>query len=982
MSSLESLRHHPLGQFLDRHRHRGSPSETTMSGTKGELKGKWKVPDEQYGEFLNHLHDYIFLKKLRPLNLVEQARPSDQPKPLLIDLDFKWSEEFGLIRRFEEDQVSSFISMIVEGLNTFFDLNRYTELRFFVSLRPQPYLEKKKVKDGIHIQCPDITLVNTKQKALRAWLLEKRAVKESFEATEFGNDEDDVYDEAMLRKQAWFFYGESKATLPPYSLKWVYSFNPDTQELSVSTGEEYTPRQLMEILSVRYNVDDDDNDVREEQKDVFDEYVRGPATAVGGGAAAAARTAAAPTAVEGAEGDAVGDGGGGRTTEEIGVVVPAEHDMDELSMARVITLTCLSPARAESYGTWMEVGWCLYNIDSSEEMFDTWLQFSAKSAKSSENNIAELRRAWMRGFSRNTAGSRLTLRSLHYWARQDNPDAYAKLIEDDHIRYTQYKVEDTHFHLAKLLQRVYNERFCASVEQRRTEWYVYDQYIHSWRHTNQGMELREKLSSEVADLVVQARNRLKKKGWDDYCRQQSPAAAATGAMVVDEDWYKRWAMTTDGERFQALLKLEKHLYASDFKSSVMKEASELFCEEDFLNKLNMNGLAFVCKNGVLDLRTEVEDPAHPGQKRLQVVFRPGKPDDWMSFLGGRNFPESEPLEYHPYDPNEPKQKELADFLAKLFPRADLRAYVIRLMASCLEGMNREQCYYTFIGVGGNGKSKLVELMRLTFGDYCSSLQATALTRKRPESGAANPDIIAIKNKRFIYLQEPDDKEPLNTSRMKQFSGEDIVEARGLFEDQQRFRITGKLFMMCNRLPPITTMDKGTWRRIRVIPFESKFVDSSDPDLAAGRPGFFPRDNDLDKKLREWREPFISLLVHIYEKEYCVRGLEPVPAIVISESEKYKENFDAFGKFRADRVRKEAGASTEFAKINRIYNQWMKEIADTIPGKRLSANELKVRLEEEFGTPEGGKRYRHCLVFGSDEDAEAYDRGEWVDTDSV
>ena len=77
--------------------------------------------------------------------------------------------------------------------------------------------------------------------------------------------------------------------------------------------------------------------------------------------------------------------------------------------------------------------------------------------------------------------------------------------------------------------------------------------------------------------------------------------------------------------------------------------------------------------------------------------------------------------------------------------------------------------------------------------------------------------------------------------MKQFSGEDVVEARGLFEDQQRFRITGKLFMMCNRLPPIHAMDRGTWRRIRVLLFGSKFVDKSDPELKIGRPNVFPRD---------------------------------------------------------------------------------------------------------------------------------------------
>jgi hypothetical protein len=42
---------------------------------------------------------------------------------------------------------------------------------------------------------------------------------------------------------------------------------------------------------------------------------------------------------------------------------------------------------------------------------------------------------------------------------------------------------------------------------------------------------------------------------------------------------------------------------------------------------------------------------------------------------------------------------------------------------------------------------------MALGDYTSSLQSTAMTRKRPDAGAANPDIMAIRNKRFIYMAE-------------------------------------------------------------------------------------------------------------------------------------------------------------------------------------------------------------------------------------
>jgi len=323
----------------------------------------------------------------------------------------------------------------------------------------------------------------------------------------------------------------------------------------------------------------------------------------------------------------------------------------------------------------------------------------------------------------------------------------------------------------------------------------------------------------MADLVVRARMRLKKKGWDAHCSMNN---AGEGSVPPDEDWLKAWSPTPDGQRFQGLHKVEKHLYQQDFKGGIMRAATELFHEEDFANKLNVNPNLFVCANGVLDLRCQVKDPA-TGLLKNKVIFREGRPDDYMSQLGGRIYPICDAFDYVPYNPDDPKLKELMDFLKMIFLEPDLLSYMIRLMASCLEGNNREQCYYTFIGCGGNGKSKIVDLMRYTFGEYCSSLQATALTRKRPDSGAANPDIISIKNKRFIYLQEPDDSEPLNTSRMKQFSGEDVVEARGLFEDQQRFRISGKLFMMCNKHPPVHSMDRGTWRRIRAIPFNSKFV---------------------------------------------------------------------------------------------------------------------------------------------------------------
>jgi len=206
----------------------------------------------------------------------------------------------------------------------------------------------------------------------------------------------------------------------------------------------------------------------------------------------------------------------------------------------------------------------------------------------------------------------------------------------------------------------------------------------------------------------------------------------------------------------------------------------------------------------------------------------------------------------------------------------------------------------------------------------------------------------------------------------------MVEARALYGDQEKFVIMGKLFMMCNKLPPVTTMDRGTWRRIRVIEFVSKFVLPDHPEYLAGRPNVFLMDPMLDKKLRSWREPFLALLVHIYETEYIPFGLNPVPAAVMQASDKYKENFDIYARFRSERVREPVTLEEKMKcraepittnKIKTIVSAWKKEAR-----VELNSQDVINRLTEEFGEPVNGKEWPTIQVFGSDEGATDWDMG--------
>jgi P4 family phage/plasmid primase-like protien len=923
---------HELRKFLEAHRATVG-SQATMTGMGKENNGKWFIPDSEYPKFFDLLHDYLFIKKLRTLNLVEQPSTTG-PKPLLIDLDFKFSTEKSLARTITIPQIQNFCRMMMEGIRTFFAVDGYEVIRFFILQRPAPYQDKGVRKDGVHIEAPDLALSNDKQKVLRNWMLSQNAVTECFSEAEYCNKDDDIYDESMTRKQGWLLFGESKPNIPTYEVMSVYSYTPDGAQWSEEPTENYNNRELMELLSIRYNVSPDDNEVLPSSAQLFKELldprppVVEPATLAGESGA----TTAYPHILD----------------SVVSSLFQASED--DKQMIRRLVLDCLSSERSEKYESWIRVGWCLHNIDASEDSFNLWMEFSAKSSKAKSNNTASLRREWFVGMKKEGDGPRLTERSLHKWARDDNPEAYRKVKDNNLYDYIRSQVDPTHYHIAKLMKKMYGNNYIASISPRSTEWYFYDDAANMWKRLNQGIPLRMKISTEVAQKISEAMGTIRRD-------ISSENVSKEGREVADA-------------KLKLLNKVEGSLYNSGFSDSVMKMATNLFYEDEFEHRLNVNPFLFGCKNGVLELRARTQD-----RPEEHVIFRQGRPEDYVSFLAGQLYPEMDAIDYIPYDPLDTKQIEIQDFFAKLFPDADLKAYMFRLLASCLEGANREQCYYTWTGVGGNGKSKLVELMRMTFGDYQSSLQSTVLTRKRPESGAANPDMMAIKSRRFIYMQEPDDREPLNTSRMKQMSGEDIVEARPMYKDQEKFRVMGKIFLMCNRLPPIYSMDRGTWRRIRVIPFVSKFVDPEHAELKEGRRNVFPIDRQLDAKLRSWRECMFSYLVHVYQSEYLVGGLNPIPAVVEQASNQYKESFDTYAKFKAERIREprtqeerlEARENAiKFAEIRRVFTKWNGN------GRSLTVQELRDRLIEDYGSPSNDNKWDCFKVFDDEELVQMWD----------
>lgn len=190
----------------------------------------------------------------------------------------------------------------------------------------------------------------------------------------------------------------------------------------------------------------------------------------------------------------------------------------------------------------------------------------------------------------------------------------------------------------------------------------------------------------------------------------------------------------------------------------------------------------------------------------------------------------------------------------------------------------------------NGKSYLVEMFTKAFGAYSAVLPISLLTQKRSASNAATPELSRTKGRRFCVLQEPEDDVRINVGLMKELTGGDTIISRDLFCPMVEFKPQFKMVLTCNRLPDIPSNDGGTWRRIRVVEFCSKFCDDPDPD----NPNEYKVDLTLSNQLNDLGQALMSILIE-YHKKYKAEGLKE-PGAVMAYTTEYQKRCDVYLEF--------------------------------------------------------------------------------------
>jgi P4 family phage/plasmid primase-like protien len=868
---------HELHEFLAQRK-----ATTHSASSSGEIsndythtsidapKGSYYIDDRDLDKFWKIYHRAVFTDKI-PIHLTE--RVSDMPfTPIKIDMDFRYStqEEKVPERIYKIDDIIKICQLYMEVMDEYLDKLEDYEREFFIMEKPAPSYHYDKddnirktekgycVKDGVHIVAPRIITGEVLQLNFREHVYKNCG--KILDKYGFDNKYTDIFDIAVINKNNWQMYGSSKPNHSPYLVTHIVRIWKDRYEL---LENKYSNFDLIKLLSMRRNhmgtpIKFDKRELVEKQTN---EIMNG------------------------------------RQQRSIRAnrkkLYTKKLNDDELKIMKDYA-DCLSAQRASNFNSWIEVGWCLHNID--DRLLDKWIEFSKKANGYELTADTNCRLKWDE-----MSDEGLGIGSLKMWARQDNKERYLGILKNDlrgqleKVGYLGKAVKP--YDIAEIMYKIY-EHYHICVDITHDRWYFYNEVEHRWSLDMKGCKLRENISTEVY---------TKFRELADYHSAQSLESG-------DESFRKS----------ESMRQVMGRLKDTGFKENIMKEAKMEFFNKkknDFLSCLDTNNDLVGFNNGVYDLRNS--------------QFRNGRPEDYISM--------STEIDYIPYDPNNEKIKEIMDFYSTVFVKETVREYIFKTTASFLGGSTKDNQFYIYSGSGGNGKSKHIELIESALGEYSCKLPITLLTMKRAASNAANPELARTKGKRFATLQEPDTKTRINVGIMKELSGGDKIQARALYSEPIEFKPQYKLALICNDKPEMPSHDEGTWRRVRNIEFLSKFVHTP----TAEKVFEFKMDLDLTEKMVSWAEPFMSILIHYYDK-YRKDGTKNVPEEILEYTFDYRTVNNHFQEFIDDCIDFTNDMTPPVFSLDdmhTIYKDWYKQTYND--NKEKKRKDLKNYLDDKL-----------------------------------
>jgi P4 family phage/plasmid primase-like protien len=840
--------------------------------------GSYLLADEDLKAFMERYYRHVFenhkMEYLTEKQLIEDG-------PILIDIDLRYAPDVST-KQHTSDHILDAVVLYAEKCSELVQVDVNVPIEVFVMEKSDVNRLDAKTKDGIHI-IMGMAMHKGLQVLLRNKVLPE--LENIWEDLPITNTWADVLDEGVTKGFVnWQLYGSRKPSNQAYLIKHHYTLNYDGDTWTVEDNDiaSFDTHAHIMKLSARYS-DHPKFEIQDGVEDDFQEACQSLGKQGGSRPKFKIKKASGgKVSYNNIDSEATLDALIEELFADLGPINYRLKETHDYAMS--LPVTYYGPG---SYTKWIRVGWAL--ASTNPKMFLTWLKFSCqdncrdtlkgKGGKFDWGNVPELFEMW-RSFDFGSGSDNLTHRSIMYWSKNDAPDKYDQIRQDTIDFFVEQTIATaTEFDLATVLFNIFKDRFvCVSIK--NNCWYEYKN--HRWEEIDSGSTLRLLISKGM---------------WQTYIEKVNEETRKLQTMEQSDQRYE-----VTRKRTGKLAEIAFYLKKTTWKNNIMREARELFYDQDFITKLDQNPYLLCFNNYVIDFRNR--------------THRRGQPDDYISKCTN--------IDYVPLNREKHKKiiAELEQFMLELFPDETLRKYMWEHLASCLVGTNENQTFNIYTGSGRNGKSKLVDLMSKGMGDYKGTVPITLITQKRNSIGSTSSEIVQLMGTRYAVMQEPSKGDRINEGIMKEITGGDPIQGRALFKDTVTFIPQFKLVVCTNTLFDIKSNDDGTWRRIRVCDFMSKFLeapfDDEDKFPQEQYPHQFKIDKNIDHKFAEWAPVFMAMLV---DKSYEHQGNVNDCPVVMASSDEYREGQDYLAEFAKDKVQKKTGEKVKKTELLETFRQW-------------------------------------------------------------
>lgn len=829
--------------------------------------GKYHIPETSYNEFRKHYANAV-INGHNP-HITERHKDFG---PIIIDFDFKMPKEKDG-RYYTEMTITNIINIYNGIIRKYFNVKK-EDMQAYVYEKESSRLRNNKRCDGIHIVYPYICTKPNMQFVMREDFIDDVLSRdknifrkipidtsdipiEDDEATKQRKMLEQMFDSNVIYSGSWMLYGSSKTKHDhPYYLTHIYALNTFHDLCDIMIDQDIYHKNyknlenLVGLSSCRRFFSEKDctpmyDDINFEK---LDEKIINVKNNLSG-----KKKDAKPEDILGKD-------------FKFYSLLPEDQFIEAKNLIQL-----LSVERATGVISWLQVGWCLHNID--HRLLPDWIEFSKKAP--SKFKKGECEKLWSK-----MKKNGYTIASLHYFASRDEPQKYEELKRDKIDKLVRLGLECSHYTIAKLLMEKHKFRFkCASIK--NNIWYEYKS--HRWVESDNACTLYNLIAQDIVP---------------EYAKKQ----AALMDSLKDVDGHEKKNIINESTLITKMI--SSKLNDSRFKEGVIRECKYLAYDSEFVKELDENHYLLGFTNGVYDLKT--------------FTFRDGCPDDCISLCTNYDYVE--------YDDDDDIVHEIHEFMEKIQPDPVARDYLYTILSTCLCGSIKDESFYVFTGKGSNGKSKLMELFKYTLGMLFKPMDIQLLVGKRTSSSSATPEIADKKGVRACPLDEPKATDEINASFMKLLTGGDELCARALYKEPVYFKPQLKAFLLCNHTPNINADDEGTWRRLKVLPFPAKFFFRSDPPAHIKKRGLgknqYWADTSISERIVEWKEAFMCILIKYYKK-YCENGIV-TPQIVQDQTKEYRKRCDIFQDFICDYLEpceEDEKVSIPILKLHNHMKEW-------------------------------------------------------------